>query len=320
VARNCALQRSLNRFVWRYVGVGTVDKQLTKSKEITDTEYALISIYANDVVRVFATSANMGPMWGRPEVQKFLQRQGSTADLRLYNAQSGAETALNNFARYDAGTDTIDQMWAQLDQIRKVRITLLDAEAEQLNRIRARLAGTHGMAFPFYAPRSSALTHVRFSLLACAWSTSGIQPMQATKPVLFQMTPEYEQWLLRQQQQQLPLHSVGAPGTWTHATVRPSPTLFPLPPGGLLPPQRPGPNDAAFSAFPGLGGLIGMVGTGAAGSSANSGLSGLAGVGPLGPAAEGNSGGGAGGSGVYEDYSENGAYHGEGGGSGSGMS
>ena len=128
--------------------------QLTKSKEITDTDYALISIYANDVVRVFATSANMGPAWGRPEVQKFLQRQGSVADLRQYNAQMGAETALNNFGSYDTGTDTIEQMWVQLDQMRKARNALLDAENEQLSRIRARLAGTFGTVFSLLCPAS----------------------------------------------------------------------------------------------------------------------------------------------------------------------
>ena len=138
------------------MGAATADVQLTKSKEITDTEYALISIYGNDIVRVFATSANMGPMWGRPEIQKFLQRQGSTADLRLYNAQMGAQTALNNFVSYDTGTDTVEQMWAQLDQMRKVRIALMDAEAEQLSRIRARLAGTFGMGSPYYTQHRTA--------------------------------------------------------------------------------------------------------------------------------------------------------------------
>ena len=142
--------------------------------------------------------------------------------------------------------------------------------------------------------------------------------MQAAKPVMFQMTPEYEQWLLRQQLQQLPPHSVGAPGAWMHSTVRPPPMLFPLPPGGLLPPQRPGPNDAAFSAFPSLGRFTAMGGTGAGSLSAISGFSGHAGVGTLGPAAEGTSGGGSGGSGAYEDSSEYSTYHGGGGGSSSG--
>ena len=304
-----------------FLGGGHADVQLTKSKEITDTEYALISIYGNDFVRVFATSANMGPMWGRPEIQKFLQRQGSAADLRLYNAQMGAQTALNNFVSYDTGTDTVEQMWAQLDQMRKVRIALMDAEAEQLSRIRARLAGTFGMGSPYYAQHRTAelcADPFRHSRPASAGSTSGIQPTQAAKPVRFQMTPEYEQWLLRQQQQQLPPHSVGAPGAWMHSIVRPPPMLFPLPPGGLLPPQRPGPNDAAFSAFPSLGGLTGMGAIGDGVSLAFSGFSGHEGVGMLGPAAEGTSGGGTGGGGAYEDSSESGAYHGGGGGSSSG--
>ena len=125
---------------------------MTQSNKMTGARYALMSIYEDEVARVFATSSDMGPKWGSPEIQKFLQKQASAADLRNHNAMQDAASALNHHISHES----VDELWAAYDKLYHARVRLLAAEADMLGRIRALLANNDGM-FSFFQLRRSRL-------------------------------------------------------------------------------------------------------------------------------------------------------------------